>query len=503
MDQLNSALSLFLIHARVEHSRLEENWAHILDLNTQAARAGAQIIVNTEMGLSGYCFDSQAEVEPLLLTREDPRIRAFADLAREHQAYIILGFAEVGQRAKVFHNTALVLTPEGSIGPAYHKINAETRWACPGAPDQDTVFDTPWGRVGVMICSDTYHGLLVRQTALRGADLLVIPANWPVSGGMDPARLWSARARENGIWLAACNRTGRDRKMDCTTAPSCAFSPDGETLLYHTSEASRIHTVSIPLSDGRLTSWRRPLLAPRQPGNYTPIFLDTRYLTHNAKDVPGWFGMPEPEPFQVCSLSGSDDAGIMARVKAYMEGLFPDAPFTLAVLPPLGNGALIRDLSDLIRGKALAVFTCVERKNTEIPVLIPPQGEPEFRTGDAFAFAQAGSARVGLCRRAELLHPETGIAHAKLGCDVLAASAFSLAEPDIPVYCARSLDKVAVAMAASNQVLVCLPPKGHSPWQDIRDPNLAQAGVDLDLIRDRVFHDRVDFEVLLNPVFME
>lgn len=92
--------------------------------------------------------------------------------------------------------------------------------------------------MGVLICSDTYNGLMPRITALRGADLLLVPANWPPTG-LNPRVLWRVRAMENGIFLAACNRTGIDRIMDCRQALSCVSDPQGHLLLEAKTRRSR------------------------------------------------------------------------------------------------------------------------------------------------------------------------------------------------------------------------------------------------------------------------
>jgi predicted amidohydrolase len=83
-----------------------------------------------------------------------------------------------------------------------------------------------------------------RITALRGADLLLIPANWPPSG-LDPVELWRARAIENGFFVAGCNRTGIDLKMDCRPGNPASIPPGGQ-LLREKSETSRIFEVKRP-----------------------------------------------------------------------------------------------------------------------------------------------------------------------------------------------------------------------------------------------------------------
>ena len=78
--------------------------------------------------------------------------------------------------------------------------------------------------MGILVCSYTYYGLFARSMALKGVDFLWVPANWPPVG-IDALEVWNARVLENGFFLAACNRTGKDRVMDCRGAVSCVYAP--------------------------------------------------------------------------------------------------------------------------------------------------------------------------------------------------------------------------------------------------------------------------------------
>jgi predicted amidohydrolase len=70
------------------------------------------------------------------------------------------------------------------------------------------VFDWPWGRVALAICYDLRFPELWRRFALSGAQLVLIPAEWPVRR-IEHWRLFlRARAVENQIFVAGCNRAG-------------------------------------------------------------------------------------------------------------------------------------------------------------------------------------------------------------------------------------------------------------------------------------------------------
>lgn len=54
---------------------------------------------------------------------------------------------------------------------------------------------------------------------LKGAGLLLILANWPPENN-NPEKFWRSRSLENGIYIIACNRTGKDKTMNCQKAES-------------------------------------------------------------------------------------------------------------------------------------------------------------------------------------------------------------------------------------------------------------------------------------------
>ena len=89
-----SYLKIALIQASLAHGELEANLAKLLKLNRLAAHRGAQIVLNTEMGLSGYSFPNRAETALCALFRASRAIKSFAGLARESGVWLCLGFAE-------------------------------------------------------------------------------------------------------------------------------------------------------------------------------------------------------------------------------------------------------------------------------------------------------------------------------------------------------------------------------------------------------------------------
>jgi len=491
MERLNIAL----IHLDVRYADPEKNREELLRLNREAADSGARIIVNTEMAVSGYSFRSPEEILPFSETAEGTTLQALAGTARERGCHIVLGYAEIEPETGILYNSAAVLGPDGKLLLNYRKVTAEARWACPGSPLQDNIIETPWGRVAVLICSDTYYGLLPRMAALRGADLFIVSANWP-GGSLDPREIWQARAFENGSSLVACNRTGKDRSMECSEAFSCAYDAAGKALVETSSPCSAICCVEQPLVGGRLISLREKRLSARTPSRYRPIYLDMRY----AANMTAYCGLPAPEDLRVrCLPGGSRD---VARLLSGME----KTDGSLIVLPLLNT--------DDAQGLIQAIAGSSQMLGSAICFGIGECGEADFRLlccmpdgtlrernpkHDDFMPVDLDHARIALVSKEELLHPEAATALAKQGCDIAAVPALQLDRIERCVLGSRSIEQLAIAACGANVSFVCMPPVDHYRWEEeYREaPEGAVSVVEIEKLRKKHFFDRADYRLLL------
>ncbi|HEY0186431.1 MAG TPA: nitrilase family protein [Cellulomonas sp.] len=180
-----------------------------------AADAGADLVVLPEAASAGYMFTDAAHARSLAQGLDGPTIAAWAGLAAQTGTWICGGFTELdGDR--VFNSAALV-GPDGVVG-VYRKVhlwNDEKRLYSPGDLGFP-VFETPIGRIGMMICYDAWFPESMRSLGLAGADLICAPSNYvPVPGQPDGPTLASMMcitgAHSNQLFVAACSRTGDER----------------------------------------------------------------------------------------------------------------------------------------------------------------------------------------------------------------------------------------------------------------------------------------------------
>jgi predicted amidohydrolase len=106
----------------------------------------------------------------------------------------------------------LVSPTDGLLG-AYRKTHLPfrgvDRFVVPG--DELPVFDTPLGRIGIEICYDLRFPAVTRTLALRGADMVAHPTNFPMAAKAQTELITVARAAENRVYLLTANRVGKER----------------------------------------------------------------------------------------------------------------------------------------------------------------------------------------------------------------------------------------------------------------------------------------------------
>jgi predicted amidohydrolase len=176
----------------------------------EAAAAGAQLLVLPECAIPGYMFDSGDEAMPYAEEIPGPTTEALAEACRRLDVYAVCGLLE--RDGDVIHNAAVLVGPEGLIG-SYRKTHLPflgvDRFVVPG--EELPVFETPLGRIGLEICYDLRFPEVTRTLALKGADIVAHPTNFPMAAKVQTEVITLARAAENRVYLLTANRVGKER----------------------------------------------------------------------------------------------------------------------------------------------------------------------------------------------------------------------------------------------------------------------------------------------------
>jgi predicted amidohydrolase len=188
----------------------ERNLDACLARMEEAATAGARLLVLPECAIPGYMFESADEAMPFAEEIPGPATETLERECRRLGLHVVCGLLE--HDGDALRNSAVLVGPDGLIG-TYRKTHLPflgvDRFVMPG--DALPVFETPLGRIGIEICYDLRFPEVTRTLALKGADMVAHPTNFPMAAKIQTELITVARAAENRVYLLTANRVGKER----------------------------------------------------------------------------------------------------------------------------------------------------------------------------------------------------------------------------------------------------------------------------------------------------
>ncbi len=175
----------------------EERRAAFVPLIEEAGRQRVDFLVLPEVltYASGSTYAECAEPVP------GPSTEFFGKLAKQHNLHLVPGLIE--RDGPLIYNVAVLIGPDGNIIGKYRKVCLPRSEIEAGfQPGSDyPVFDTKFGKVGMMVCYDGFFPEVARELGKRGAEIIA----WPVMG-CNPL-LGAARACENHVYIVSSTHT--------------------------------------------------------------------------------------------------------------------------------------------------------------------------------------------------------------------------------------------------------------------------------------------------------
>lgn len=245
------------------------------------------IYVFPEAYLTGYCVSSLDEARSIAVKtgkQPDPALAQIQAVCDEVNAIVIVGFAEIDDDNRVF-NSVGIFEPGRDLR-LYRKTHLPElgldHFVTLGS--QLEVFDTRVGTIGILICFDIRSPEATRSLALQGADVIVLPTNWPTGADIAADLYPLVRASENKLYYATCNRIGTENGFSFI-GKSKVIDPFGKII--QAAEAQEV--VLMADMDFELSREKRNITVPGK--HETTVFQSRRPELYQE--------LTKPRPIQV------------------------------------------------------------------------------------------------------------------------------------------------------------------------------------------------------------
>jgi predicted amidohydrolase len=481
ISRAREAVKIATVHFGPKLGEVAENRARLVALTEEAARNGAKIIVHTEMATSGYAFFSRADIAKVAEPIEGPTALAIGAVAKRYGAYVVVGLPTIEPLTGQFFNSAILIGPSGKVVGTYNKRSTLLEASYNSvAAGQIPVFQTPYGRVAIVICADLFYSHIPRLAAVGGAEILLVPAN--VGIDLD---LLKVRAFENDFVVVVANRYGTegrgnqqvsfDQETYAIPSPfpydfsygsrSAIVASNGVVLSDFTEGKDAINYANLPKKEEHVFPvFRRPDLYALI-GNDT---LEPYTLSQSGAPKPVEFAAAAVDP----GVAHRDVAGTRAAIEAAITAARGKGWKLRLVVLPIGlfdtmGKDVIQEFSKIVdaEGVDIVVPFSHESASRTVPVSIVIAAKAgqthdtyyyrrthrmrneSVALSDQYLVINRDYGRIAPLQGPDLVAPETSIMMAKMGVDVIALSANSGDSLMMPLWRSRTGDYLHVVLA--------------------------------------------------------
>ena len=211
--------------------RVGDKKANIAKMEKTIANTEPDLALFGELYLTGYM--ARDSLRTLAEPIPGPAKKAVLDIAKEYSTHIIFGMPEKDSKARLLYNVAVLAAPDGGL-EKYRKIHPATFGPFEegiyfGRGREPKAVETKLGKIGLMICFDTFFPELARLLALGGADILAVISAAPNTSKPMFDKVLPARAVENTCFVLYCNLVGTELNI-VFAGGTQAIGPRGEYI---------------------------------------------------------------------------------------------------------------------------------------------------------------------------------------------------------------------------------------------------------------------------------
>ncbi len=253
-----------------------ENLEECLDFMTLAGKLGVNLLCFPEMHLTDFFLSRADHHYPFQYAEgiPGPTVERFQKAAREQKMAVVLNYME--QFNYEYYSSSPVIDSSGKLLGVSRMVHipqimgyCAQSYFTPSCGDFQ-VYNTKFGKVGVLVSFDRHFPEATRALTLRGADIILIPGF--IAEGQDPD-MYRAELRtiayQNCLYAGMCSRVGEE---DGTRfiGKSMLAGPDGDILVEGSAE-SELVVADIDLAAARCRHKENPYLTLRRPDEYLYI----------------------------------------------------------------------------------------------------------------------------------------------------------------------------------------------------------------------------------------
>ncbi len=213
-------------------------------LVAQAQAAGAVLVVTPEYGLGQKYYEPVPTVGETPATSsswsEGTLIKTFSEQAAKLSIHLLIDLQTSEGSGKAKYNTLVAFDPKGKVVGVHHKFELFSSEGKSLTPGKDVmVFDSPVGKVGLLICADLYGDLRLQAKLTRTlkARVVAVSSLWTAPGG----HRWQQNFAKNwGVYVVGSNTVSGAGKG------GGVYSPEGKALAEHLTSSPGVVLAQIP-----------------------------------------------------------------------------------------------------------------------------------------------------------------------------------------------------------------------------------------------------------------
>lgn len=256
---------------------MKENLDKSLKAVAQAAQNHADMILFPEVQLTEFFPQFKGQDKTAYqVTLDSQIVKAFQMACKKYNIMAVpnlyLKPAE-GKDDKRAYDASLLIDKDGRIVGIQKMVHVaqaaffyEQDYYLP-SDDGFQVLDTPFGKIGIVVCFDRHYPESIRTETLLGADCILVPT---VNTKAEPMKMFEqeicVQAFQNSVFIAMCNRVGVEDKMDFA-GESLVVSPQGEVLV-KVDDTEQLIYADIDLCQARSVREKKPYTSLRRKEFY-------------------------------------------------------------------------------------------------------------------------------------------------------------------------------------------------------------------------------------------